>query len=116
MSLSIGAVKFARRLITTYHESDTGTRGRGADVLLHGLLRRPRGLPAERLENLAVLLPGFHGPFRADERQFPVFQQNVFDGMRHQYALAYPAYRGTMTRFRIEMSTLCRIPLLSLSP
>ena len=109
MSLSIGTSKFALQLIAEYHESDPGTRGRGANMLLHGLLRRTSALRAVRLS-------GFHGPLRADERQFLVLQQNTFDGMRHQYALAYPAYRGTMTRFRIEMSTLCRIPLLSLSP
>ncbi|SEC67429.1 hypothetical protein SAMN05421553_1251 [Pseudomonas anguilliseptica] len=36
--------------------------------------------------------------------------------LRHQYALAGPAYRGTMTRFRIEMVLPCRIPLPSLFP
>ena len=34
--------------------------------------------------------------------------------LRHQYALAGPGYRGTMTRFRIEMVLPCRIPLPSL--
>ena len=35
--------------------------------------------------------------------------------MRHQYALAELGYRGTMTRFRIEIVLPCRIPLPSLS-
>ena len=34
--------------------------------------------------------------------------------LRHQYALAGPAYRGTMARFRIEIVLPCRIPLPSL--
>ena len=61
-------------------EGDASAQRGGADVLLHGLLRRAGGMPRQGLEYLAMLLPGLHRSLRADERQLLALQKDIGAG------------------------------------
>ncbi|MCY1557602.1 hypothetical protein D9M68_944640 [compost metagenome] len=99
----MGRNKFTRLRVSERDESDAGAQGRRANMLLHGLLCRPSGMPAQRLEYLAMFLPGLHRTLGPNERQLLTLQENIRTGGNDaQHRLVAAGLQDTPVKLEIQ--------------